>query len=216
MLFTIAAVVLVLATPCTSWTTSAYMNLVSPPRWTTDIGDAYIVKAGVRQPGYANHMGSCLNKPTPSNVTRTPFPISGGSLIFSFVNDTASPNPDPTNESFAIDMYFTDDHVNYSPDYFFRWGGLVRRMTSWQGFETGWTCNVPFDMTSMLRQPGNETAVRLLEGFNLTIALLVTARRSPWNIYEEVDQVCFTLPVLPLSFPLRFFFRGGRELMIST
>ena len=204
MFSTIAALVLILATPCTSWTTSAYMNLVSPPRWTTDVGDAYMIKAGVIQPGYSNHLGSCLNKPTPLNVTRHPFPISGGSLVFGFVNDTASPNPDPTDEKFKIDMYFTDDKVNYSPDYFFRWGGLVRRMEYWQGFETGWSCAVGFNMTSLLRQPGNESAVQLLEGMNLTIALLVSVGRGPYrgdpnwagNTWEEVDQVC-----IPYHFP---------------
>ncbi|KAH8807271.1 hypothetical protein F5884DRAFT_339721 [Xylogone sp. PMI_703] len=207
MFFKIAILVPMLATPGTSWTTSAYMNLVVPPRWTTDIGDAYMVKAGVTQPGAANHLGSCLNKRTPANVTRSLFPASGGSLVFSFTNNTASPSPDPTDEKFSIDMYFTDDHVDYSPDYFFRWGNLVRRMEFWQGFETGWTCSVPFDMTSLLRQPDNETAVGLLDGMNMTIALLVSVGRGPYRgdpnwggtVWEEVDQVCFSCAYITLT-----------------
>jgi hypothetical protein len=139
------------------------MNLISPPRWTTEIGDAYMIKAGAIQPGYTNSLGSCLNKPTPLNVnvTRTPFPISGGSLVFGFVNDTASPNPDPTDEKFWIDMYFTDDNADRSANSFFIWGGVIRRMQFRQGFETGWSCSVGFNMTSRLRQPGNESAVQL-------------------------------------------------------
>jgi hypothetical protein len=178
---------------------SAYMNLISPPHWTTDIGDAYMIKAGVAQPGFGNHLGSCLNKPTPLNIARTPFPIFGGSLVFGFVNDTASPNPDPTDEKIWIDMYFTDDNADYSPNSFFNWGNIIR-MEFWQGFETGWACKVAFNMTSRLRQPGNETAVGLLEGMNLMIALLVSVGRGPligdpnWqgNTWEEVDQVCFS------------------------
>jgi len=197
----IITLVLILATPCTSWTTSAYMNLISPPRWTTDIGDAYIVKAGVNQPGYTNHLGSCLNKASPLNVTRSLFPISGGSLVFGFVNDTTSPNPDPPDEKFSIDMYFADDNADYSDNSFFVWGDVIRRMQLWQGFETGWRCNVGFNMTSALRQPGNESSVALLEGMNVTIALLVSVGRGPFgkdpnwagNMWEEVDQVCFPI-----------------------
>lgn len=177
------------------------MDLISPPRWTTDIGDRYMVKAGEIQPGYTNSMTSCLNQPTPLNVTRTPFPISGGSLVFGFVNNTASPNPDPTDEKFWLDLYLTDDKADYSSDSFFKFGDLVRRMEFWQGFQTGWRCSVGFNMTSQLRQPTNETAVGLLEGMNITIALLDMLGRGPYrgdtnwagNTWEEVDQVCFAL-----------------------
>jgi len=173
------------------------MNLISPPRWTTDIGDAYIIKAGQSQEGYTNHLGSCLNKPVPQNVTRTPFPISGGSFIFDFVNDTAASNPDPTDEKFMIDMYISGDSSLYESDSFFRTGGL-KRMQFWQGFKTGWKCEVGFDMTSRLRQPGNETALQLMEGLNVTIAMLISVGRGPYrgdpkwagNVWEEVDQVC--------------------------
>jgi hypothetical protein len=189
------------------------MNLISPPRWTTDIGDAYMIKAGVIQPGYSNSLGSCLNKPTPLNVTRAPFPISGGSLVFGFVNDTASPSPDPTDEKFWIDMYFTDDNADYSSNSFFKWG-LIRRMEYWQGFETGWSCTMGFNMTSRLRQPGNESALRLLEGMDVTIALLVSVGRGPFRgdpnwaggTWEEVDQVCFSLSSFPSSFFYSFCF----------
>lgn len=208
MFLKVASLFLILATPCTSWTTSAYMNLISPPRWTTDIGDAYIIKNGTIQPGYGNHQGSCLNKPVPSNVTRTPFPISGGSLVFGFVNDTASATPDTPDEKFKIDMHFTDDNADYSSRSFFKWGNVIRRMQFWHGFETGWTCDVGLDMKSRLRQPENATAVQLLEGMNLTIALLVRVGRGPFrgdrdwagNPWEEVDQVSFALTISPWLF----------------
>jgi len=168
------------------------MNLVSPPRLTTGIGDAYMVKDGIIQPGSANHLGSCLNKPTPANVTRTPFPITGGELRFEFVNNSAGP-PD---EKFSIDMYFTDDNADYSSNGFFRWGGL-KRMQYWENFETGWSCSVPMDMTDRLRQPGNATAVTMLDGLNVTFALLIGDLRNGsdgWggNLFEEVDQVCLS------------------------
>jgi hypothetical protein len=183
------------------------MNLISPPRWTTDIGDAYIIKAGQIQDGYTNHLGSCLNKPVPSNVTRTFYPISGGSLVFGFLNDTAAPNPDPTDEKFTIDMYISGPPATYEDDSFFRSGGL-KRMRYWQGFQTGWKCEVPFDMTSRLRQPGNQTALQLMEGMNVTIALLVSVGRGPYrgdpnwtgNVWEEVDQVCSASPLGGVSF----------------
>lgn len=99
-------------------------------------------------------------------------------------------------------MYLTNDNADYSPSSFFRWGGL-KRMTFWQGFETGWSCTVGYDMTSRLRQPGNGSAVQLLEGMNVTIALLVSVGRGPFrgdpnwvgDTWEEVDQVCFSLSI---------------------
>jgi hypothetical protein len=198
------------------------MDLIFPPRWTTDIGDAYIVKAGAIQPGYTNSLGSCLNKPTPLNVTRTLFPISGGSLIFGFVNDTASPNLDPTDEKFWIDMYLTDNNADYSPNSFFMWGNIWKRMEFWQGFETGWSCTVGFDMMGQLRQPGNESAVQLLEGMNVTIALLVSVGRGPFrgdpnwagNTWEEVDQVCFFSSLFLIFFPSLFRQRARITLTI--
>ncbi|PVH79357.1 hypothetical protein DL98DRAFT_516129 [Cadophora sp. DSE1049] len=198
----LVALILLLATPCISWTSSAYMNLISPPRWTTEPGDTYIIKAGEIQEGYTNAQSSCLNRPTPSNVTRTPFPISGGSLVFGFVNDTASLNPDPTDEKFWLDLYLTTDDQTegiYSDDYFFKFGNQFRRMQFWQGFQTGWTCSVGFNMTSQLKQPMNETAVGLLEGMNITIALLIKLGRGPYrgdpnwagNTWDEVHQCAY-------------------------
>ncbi len=73
-------------------------------------------------------------------------------------------------------------------------------------------------MTSRLRQPGNESALRMLEGMNLTIAVLVSVGRGPYrgdpnwsgNTWEEVDQVCFPRQfVLPPHVP---FFGIRREL----
>jgi len=159
------------------------MNLVSPPRLTTGIGDAYIVKNGEIQEGYTNHLGSCLNKLTPANITRTPFPITGGELRFAFVNNSAGP-PD---ERFSIDMYFTDDDADYSSTGSFRWGGL-KRMLSWENFETGWSCSVPLEMKGRLRQPENATAVAMLNGLNVTFALLIQSSRNS-GLFEEVDQV---------------------------
>lgn len=77
-------------------------------------------------------------------------------------------------------MYFTDDNADYSPNSFFNWGNIIMRMEFWQGFETGWTCNLGFNMTSRLRQPGDESVVELLEGMDLTIALLVSVGRRPF------------------------------------
>jgi hypothetical protein len=99
-------------------------------------------------------------------------------------------------------MYFTNDHPDYSPNSFFIWGNIIKRMQFWQRFEIGWSCTVGFNMTSRLRQPGNESAVQLLEGMNVTIALLVSVGRGPFrgdpnwagNTWEEVDQVCFSYP----------------------
>ncbi|KAH7317592.1 hypothetical protein BKA65DRAFT_514789 [Rhexocercosporidium sp. MPI-PUGE-AT-0058] len=199
MIFIAAALVIVLVTPCASWTSSAYMDLISPPRWTTDVGDRYMIKAGEIQPGFTNSLTSCLNEPTPLNVTRSLFPISGGSLVFGFVNDTISPNPDPTDEKFWLDLYLTDDKADYSDDYFFKFGNQFRRMEFWQGFRTGWSCSVGFNMTSQLRQPTNETAMGLLEGMNITIALLIKLGRGPYrgdpnwagNTWDEVHQCAY-------------------------
>ena len=118
---TFVALLLFFATPCNSWNSSAYMNLMSPSRWTTEPGDTYIIKAGEIQEGYTNAQPSCLNRPVPPNVTRRLFPVSGGSLVFGFVNDTSSANPDPTDEKFWLDMYLTIDDQNeatYSDDFF--------------------------------------------------------------------------------------------------
>ncbi len=85
-------------------------------------------------------------------------------------------------------------------------------MQYWQGFESGWTCSVGYEMKSRLRQPGNETAVRMLEGLSFTIALLISVGRGPWrgdmkwagNKWEEVDQVCFSPSVSNIR---RFYIR---------
>ncbi|KAL2065723.1 hypothetical protein VTL71DRAFT_3393 [Oculimacula yallundae] len=208
MVSLLASLVLILAAPCISWTSSAYMDLISPPRWTTDIGDRYIIKAGEIQEGYTNALTSCLNLPVPSNVTRTPFPINGGSIVFGFVNDTASPNPDPVDEKFWLDMYLSSDQLaHYSSDYFFNFGNF-KRMRYWQGFQTGWTCSVGIDVASRLKQPTNETALALLEGMNITVALLIHLGRGPyrgdpnWGGYtwDEVHQCAYiTLTSKPIG-----------------
>jgi len=54
-------------------------------------------------------------------------------------------------------------------------------MQHWQGVQTGWTCSVEFDMTSRLRQPTNETALAMMEGLNITIALLIKLGRGPYR-----------------------------------
>lgn len=178
--------------------TSAYMNLISPPLWTTDIGGDYNVKAGISQPGF---FAGCLNKPNPLKLNSYSLPDIGRLPHFEFVNNTASPTPDPVDEKFWIDMYLTDRESDTGRDSFFKWDqyvwGGARRMKYWQGLETGWRCSVPLDMKSRLKQPGNETAVGLLEGMNITIALLTMLGRGPYrgdlnwsgDNWEEVDQV---------------------------
>jgi hypothetical protein len=178
---------LVFVTPCLSWTVPAYMDLVWPPRWTTDIGDAYIVKNGERQPGYTNDLGSCLNKPVPRNVSRTKFPLRGGAIKFAFVNNSQV----DTGDQFSVDMYFADEPYNKNP--YFRAGGL-KRMASWGDFATGMTCSVPVEIFTRLKDPSNPTSLDSLDGYNVTFALLINVNRLGSH-FERVDQVSFTLTV---------------------
>jgi hypothetical protein len=88
---------------------------------TTEPGVTYIIKAGEIQAGYTNALSSCLNRFVPPIVTRTLFPASGGSLVFGFVNDTSSANPNPTDGKWWLDMLLTTDdpiEATYSHDYF--------------------------------------------------------------------------------------------------
>ena len=64
-------------------------------------------------------------------------------------------------------------------------------MQYWENFETGWSCSVPMVMTDRLRQPGNATAVAMLDGLNVTFALLIDDLRNG-SVLEEVDQVCLS------------------------
>lgn len=177
-----ALIFLLFATPIHSWTTSAYMDLIWPPRWETDIGDAYLIKHGERQAGYANSLGSCLNKEVPHNVTRTPFPITGGFLRFAFVNmsDTW------TGHKFSIDMYFSNEPRN-SNDAFI--SGGVKRMRWWEGFANGSTCAIPMNMLDRVKDPSNATAVASLKGLNVTFALQVHDFENYYTVFEQVDQV---------------------------
>lgn len=156
------------------------MNLVWPPRWATDIGDAYLIKNGERQDGYQNSLGSCLNKPIPPNVTWTPFPISSG------VNNSLPGDP-WLGDAFRIDMYFTDNPRNSIGA--FRPGGL-KRMLLWHGFKTGMSCVVPMDMTTRLREY-NTTAVASLEGLEVRLAFVINMGRDKKGVFERVDQCAY-------------------------
>lgn len=172
--------------PALTWTIPAYMDLVHPPRWTTDIGDAYLVKDGEIQDAYYNALGSCLNKPVPTNVTRTPFPITDGSLRFAFVN--RSRGGEDTGQ-FRIDMYFKQDPWGLNKD--FDTPAWMKRMQFWHDFSTGDTCTVPMDMRTRLKDPTNTTVIESLDGLNVTFSLQVINYRSTRTYpFEQVDQVC--------------------------
>ncbi|KAH7386197.1 hypothetical protein BKA64DRAFT_680358 [Cadophora sp. MPI-SDFR-AT-0126] len=67
------ALVLLLATPCISWASSAYMNLISLPRWSTERGDIYITKAGEIQERYPQRP---VILPQPANSLECyPYPL---------------------------------------------------------------------------------------------------------------------------------------------
>lgn len=170
-----------LAPLSSAWTIPAYMDLVSPPRLTMGIGDAYLIKNGEKQEGYTNSLGSCLNKQTPENVKRTPFPITGGHIKFAFVNESET----WTGDEFTVDMYFTDDPWGENKS--FRHGGL-KRMQTWSSFKTGMTCTVPMDMRIRLSKGEDADAIETWEGLNITFALQVKAHRG-YKVFEQVDQV---------------------------
>lgn len=182
--------------PALSWTISAYMDLVHPPRWTTDIGDAYLVKDGEIQDAYYNALGSCLNKPVPTNVTRTPFSITDGSLRFAFVN--RSRGGEDTGE-FRIDMYFKQDPWGLNKD--FDSPVWMKRMQFWHGFSTGDACTVPMDLRTRLKDPNNTSVIESLEGLNVTFGLqVINYRGESIHPFEQVDQVCH-----PRHLPLHLF-----------
>lgn len=177
------------------------MNLIYPPPWTTGLGDGYVIKNGTKPDPFTLDQITCLNRATPSNVTRTLFPITGGSLKFGFVNNSADWPDENGPDKFWIDMYISDGNAPtapYSSNSFFRYGGL-KRMQFWQNFQTGMTCSVPLEqvLKSRLRQPENATAISMLEGLNLTFGLVIMDSRGPrfgeenWSgkVFEEVHQV---------------------------
>lgn len=185
-------VILSLIVGTTAWTIPAYMDLVYPKRWTTDIGDAYLVKDGEQQDGASNSVGSCLNKEVPKNVTRSLFPITGGNLRFAFVNESRGDGSSDDTGKFRIDMYFLAEPERTNPDF----DDIVwmKRMEFWYGFTTGDECVVPMDMTTRLKDPGNQTAVDSLEGLNVTLTWQIRNIRN-YKVFEQVDQVCLPFPL---------------------
>ncbi|CAH0032808.1 unnamed protein product [Clonostachys rhizophaga] len=175
---------LLLVPSARAWTVPAYMDLASPPRWTTDIGDQYLVKNGEFQKGFVNAEASCMHKPVPTNVTRSYFPITGGSIRFDFVNLTTV----STGDAFLIDMYFNDDPWGENPDFK---SGSLKRMQWWRGFGNGMSCHVPVDMTERLTDPTNQTAIASLEGLNVTFALQIQDYRNNSGVFEQVDQCAY-------------------------
>lgn len=171
-----------LAVPCISWTSEAYLDLAWPPRWTLPPGDRYMMENGIfLSPNYLN---SCLNLPVPTNASRTLFPATGGHFLFNQVNKTG-----PPGQKYVAELYFSFISPQVTSIMRFQ------RMGPWQDFQTGSNCSVPINAsTLLLGLDGKPATVAEMVGTNLTIALAMhmsvyDASKTVYVPWDEVHEV---------------------------
>ncbi|KAK7943089.1 phosphatase activator protein [Apiospora aurea] len=166
------------ARPAAAWTIPSYVEL----GWPQPQREDYLRKAGVAQTGYTNSLGSCLNYPVPSNITRIPFPVRGGRLQFDMVNSTGEFSDHYMSVFFYLGHLWAD-------------GGFRKKHNferfRMQNFRTGPNCTEPIDMVErvMYEDERNVTSEAEILGLNVTFALLFDDITGRYSQYESVHQL---------------------------
>lgn len=177
------------------------VNLLFPPP--LRLGEELV--NGNALPNYTKSPWPCNDVPVPADITRSPFPISGGRIAFSLFNNT----PDSLLDyQYQADFYLgqislgngtystasQDPVSNYNEG--FAWIGGA----TWRGISTGQDCSDPIPAVELVAEALGRDAGELIQttgldlrGLNATIGVRINLfgpyTSGDENI-EEMYQVC--------------------------